>query len=276
MIAARFLISSLLGLSLATTVGVIGWETDWGRLLIADAATDSKQRIASLDSKILPAYSLAPMTAHYKETVERPLFIPTRRPAPASTASLTTMKKGQFKLAGTTVGAEVSVAYLYEAATNKTHRVNMGSDINGINVATVEATKVVLQLGDDREELSLRTSTSPKPLPPHVAASAAPGQPGQPGQFNQPRAMDPMGGPIPGNAAVAGSGSSLPQPGMGGSDMGGAPVPPMAAAPGSGPQAARVGPGVNVQDASNADVPAPPADPNAPQTRRRRFQNLPQ
>ncbi len=268
----RYVISTILGLSLASTIAVVGWETDWGRLLIGEAATETTQRSASLDSKILPAYGLAPMTAHYKEIVERPLFIPTRRPAPASTASQTAMKKGQFKLAGTTVSAGLAVAYLFETATNKTHRVNMGSDINGINVAKVEASIVVLQLGDDREELSLRTTSSPKPLPTPVAPSAAPGQPGQ---SNQPRTMDPMGGSMPGNTAVAGPGGNVPPHGIGGPDMGGAPT-PMAAVPGGGPQAARASQGPRLPDASNADVPTPPADPNAAQTRRRRFQNLPQ
>ncbi len=274
MITPRYIISSLLGLSLITTVGVIGWETDWGRLLVGEAVTESTPRVATLDSKILPVYGLAPMTAHYKETVERPLFVPTRRPAPASTASQTAMKKGQFKLAGTTISAEVSVAYLFEAATNKTHRVNMGSEFNGMTVAKVEANKVVLRQGDDSEELSLRTSASPKPLPTHVAA---PGQPGSPGQSNQPRPMDPMGGSMPGGTAMAGPGGQVPPPGMGGPDSG-APT-PTTAPPGVGPTQGRPNVGPRPPDASNTgnvDVTAPPADANTPQTRRRRFQNLPQ
>ena len=104
----RYAITTALVLLLATTLGLIGWETEWGRALVSDDTNSAIQRVATLDIKILPAYTLAPLTTHYKETVERPLFIPTRRPAPASTASQTAMKKGQFKLAGTTVSAEAT------------------------------------------------------------------------------------------------------------------------------------------------------------------------
>ncbi|MEI6738334.1 MAG: hypothetical protein WCL29_07650, partial [Pseudomonadota bacterium] len=171
MMTPRYTITTILGVLLAATLGAIGWETGWGHAFRGDAPTPSAMRVASLDSKILPAYALAPMEANYKETVERPLFISTRRPAPqGSSTSQTAMKKGQFKLTGTTVSAGISVAYLFEAATNKTHYINMGNDINGIKVERVDATRVVLKQGDDSEELSLSTAPSPKVVPTQVAA----------------------------------------------------------------------------------------------------------
>ncbi len=264
MMAPRHTITTILAVALATTVAVIGWETDWGRALHSDAPLPSSDRVATIDSKILPAYGLAPMESNYKETVERPLFISTRRPAPASTNSQTVMKKGQFKLAGTTISAGASVAYLFETANNKTHRVSLGGDINGIKVERVEATRVVLKQGDDSEELSLRTSPSPKVVAPQVAAAPAPGQPGQPAQPGVPG-----GGPPMPQTAQAGPGAMQNQ------FAGGA---PMAAAPGSGvPQAGRpLPPNSRPVTDPTGETAAPAADPIAATARRRRFQNLPQ
>ena len=261
----RYAITTVLALMLAAVAAAIGWETDWGRRLHADSPPPPSGRVATLDNKILPAFALPPIDANYKETVERPLFIPTRRPAPAGAASQTAMKKGQFKLAGTTVSAGVSVAYLFEAATNKTHRVNLGQDINGINVSAVETSRVVLKQGEDSEELSLRTSSSPKVLPTQVAAvSPVPGSPGQPGQPGQPQPMvaGAVTAAMPMVTATAALGSSAMPPGPGA----GSPSPvSMPNAPGL----PRLAPG-------NAENAAPSTDPNAAQTRRRRFQNLPQ
>lgn len=262
MMMPRHAMSLVLALALFATMAVIGWETDWGSALRSDAPLPSSGRVATLDSKILPPYGLAPMESRYKETVERPLFISTRRPAPAGASTQTAMKKGQFKLAGTTISVGASVAYLFETANNKTHRVSLGGDINGIKVERVEATRVVLKQGDDSEELSLRTSVSPKVVAPQVAAAPAPGQPGQPAQ--------PGGPPMPQpTQAQAGPGVMQNQFAAGAS---------MAAAPGSGvPQAARQLPpdGRPVTDPTG-ETAAPAADPLAAAARRRRFQNLPQ
>ncbi len=264
MMMPRHAISLVLALALFATMAVIGWETDWGSALRSDAPVPSSGRVATLDSKILPPYGLAPMESRYKETVERPLFISTRRPAPAGSSTQTAMKKGQFKLAGTTISAGASVAYLFETANNKTHRVSLGGDINGIKIERVEATRVVLKQGDDSEELSLRTSASPKIVAPPVAA-AAPGQPAPPGTPGGN--SGPPG--VPPTQAQAGPGVMQGQfaPGM-----------PMAAAPAGGvPQAARptAPSGRPITDPSGETV-APAADPIAAAARRRRFQNLPQ
>lgn len=251
MMTPRYTITVIFVVALAATLGAIGWETDWGRAFSGDPPSPSASRVATLDSKILPAHALGPMDMNYKETVERPLFISSRRPAPPSNAtSQTALRKGQFKLTGTTVSAGISVAYLFETATNKTHYVNLGRDINGIKVERVEATRVLLRQGDESEELSLVTSQSPKVVPPLVAAvSPAPGQvaamPGEagfgPGQTS---------GVMPPSAIAGGAGAGpLPTQAV----QGGRPI-----------------------DAGNAQNIPPPTDPTAAQTRRRRFQNLPQ
>jgi hypothetical protein len=276
MMAPRFVITGVLVAMLTLTVGVIGWETDWGRRFGGSENRLQSTKRAALDTKVLPPFALAPLSpagTGYRETIERPLFIPTRRPAPAGSGTQMAMKKGQFRLAGTTVSENISVAYLFETANNKTHRINKGAEIYGMTVDAVSANRVVLKQGDETEELLLRTSTSPRPPPPPpVAAATPPGQPPQPGQPGQqviPAPATPPGMPA---AAVAG----FAPPGV--AVQGGVPpgVNPMAqTAPGvMNPNAG--GPAPGAQNPTNPAAADAAQDPNQPAARRRRFQNLPQ
>lgn len=264
---ARYVLTAVLSLLLIAALAFIGWETDWGRALRGEAP-DPTTRVATLDTNVLPPFQLPSLDANYKETIERPLFLSARRPAPPSNAtSQVAMKKGQFKLSGTTVSAGISVAYLVETATNKTHRVNLGSAINGIMVERVEANRVVMKQGDETEELTLRSSASPKLQQVAVVA----GQPGVPGQ--------PVGQPT-GLPGIPGGnfGPPLPQnpPGQQGQQLQGM-APGFMPGQGAAPQVA----GVPQQQASQqvpgqAVVSPTTPDPNGVQMRRRRFQNLPQ
>jgi hypothetical protein len=281
MIASRFVITSVLALLLTGAVGLIGWETDWGRRLVGSDNRLQSTKRASLDTKILPAFALAPLSPSgtgYRETIERPLFIPTRRPAPVGNTTQMAMKKGQFRLAGTTVSEQMSVAYLFETSTNKTLRVNRGAEVNGITVESVSANRVVLKQGDETEELFLRTSSSPKPPPPPPVA-AAPGQPGgqTPGQapgtsgnvLQAGQAPAPMPPPMP---SFAPPGVNVQAGLPPGAAVG---APPMPTGMSAG------GPLIPGGQAPNMNGPTDPAaapavDPNNPVVRRRRFQNLPQ
>lgn len=258
---ARYLLTAMLSLLIVAALAFIGWETDWGRALRGEAP-DAVTRVATLDTTVLPTFQLPPLDANYKETIERPLFLSTRRPAPPSNVTTqVAMKKGQFKLAGTTVSAGISVAYLVETASNKTHRVNMGEDINGIKVERVAATRVVMKQGDEMEELTLRSSISPKLPPPQQVAAVSPnpgqptsGMPGVPGgNFGPPLPANQQGQQIPGLAPNQMAPGFIPNQG----------VPPQVA-------------GVQQQIPGQASAVPAPADPNGVQMRRRRFQNLPQ
>ena len=268
----RFALTGMIAVLMLGIAGLIGWQTDWGRAW-RDSSPEIEARKANLDTAVLPAYKLAPLDSDYKQTTERPLFVPTRRPAPAAnTSAQVVMKKGQFKLAGTTVSTGVSIAYLVETANNKTHRVNQGGEINGIRVERVDAARVLLKQGDDSEELSLRTAASPKlPPPAQVAAAPIPGQPGQQGQPIQPGQLPGVPGgnfgpPLPqGQAFPQGVPQQVPPQFASGQPVAGAPNAAVAGAPVQQPLPV---PGVTPN--------AGQTDPNAVQMRRRRFQNLPQ
>ena len=269
MMPTRYVLTTVLGVLLTGTAGVIGVETDWGRAWTGGQSSAAVKLSAPLDTNLLPPFALArlsPSGDGYRETVERPLFVPTRRPAPAGSGAQMAMKKGQYRLAGTTVSEHISVAYLFETGTSKTFRVNKGADINGMTVDSVSATRVVLKQGDDTEELTLRISTSPRtpPPPPQQVAGGAPLPPGQ----------------SHGASPQAGVGSHVAPPGFeppGGSFQAGS-SPAVAGAPGSAPAPGVRVPGAPAAAAQDANAAATPAasDPNQPQQRRRRFQNLPQ
>ena len=254
----RYGLTALLGLTAVSCLGAIGFETGWGRavrltLPTANDATRTPDMLAAL-----PGFALPSLENGFKETAERPLFTPTRRP-PASNlaANVPAMKRGQFKLSGTSVNNELTVAFLLETATGKTVRVTKGKEINGMKLDAVEANRVVLKQGDETEELTLRTAASPPPSA-NVAARApvtAPAAPGVPVAV-QPVAVVTVGAP--------------PQP-----VARPATQPPNALAPAQG---SAVLPGFTqpAAPASPQSQAAPPADTGNTAQRRRRIQNPPQ
>jgi len=175
----RTVITWLLPLALLT--GVIGWETNWGRaspnLPIVDVAPAPQPVTVAL----LPDYVPASGAAVTREMVSRPLFNPTRRPAPVAVVETAKpkMQRGQFALAGTTVVEGKATAFLRETNGGKPRRVVQGETINGLLVADVKADRVRLTMGEEAEELLLKVVTNSRPTPqpvlPQVAAGAAPG-----------------------------------------------------------------------------------------------------
>jgi hypothetical protein len=254
-------LSALLSVAALCGAVAIGIETQWGgalRLPSTGSGADSSRAPEMVAT--YPNFSIPSLNGGFVETAERPLFLPSRRPIPAGpSASTLVMKKGQYKLSGTSVESDLAVAYLIETATNKSVRATKGKEIvgsPGLMLDQVEATRVVLKLGDDTETLELRTAASPsKPATP-PGSNASPGTPAAPGVAS----VAPVPAPSQPPAFFA------PQP---------------AAAPAAAPAPANSGPtpGSSVMPGfvlpgGGAAAAAPAADAAA--QRRRRFQNLPQ
>jgi len=181
-------------LPLAALAAAIGWETDWGSALDKRpqpaAAIEPMPVVASL----LPEFTIAGGVAARTEMVQRTLFNPTRRPAPAvaQDGAAARLQRGQFALTGTMLVDGKSTAFLREVAGNKARRVEAGEKINGMLVADVRPDRVTFTLGDESEELVLKVGTNPRPTvppaavaqaatPPPAAAQAAAVQPAAPG-----------------------------------------------------------------------------------------------
>jgi hypothetical protein len=162
-----YLFSALLAAGIVLTLVAIGLETDWGR---AGHSLPVVKRMAPAriaDAGILPAFSLGPVDQVSPQAGERPLFVPTRRPAPVAVASQpSAMRKGQFLLQGTSITKDFGdIAMFKEVATNRSYVVRKGEQLNGITVDKVEASGVLLKQGEETEDLTIKTQGPTKGAP---------------------------------------------------------------------------------------------------------------
>jgi hypothetical protein len=181
------------GIPFAVVVAALGYETDWGRDVTPDRPTPAKAGPSPVGVALLPEYGISGGVEARRETVERSLFNPTRRPAPPATQTAqapTQAQHGQYTLTGTTVVGNVATAFLREVKGGKSHTVHAGESLNGVTVAEVKPDVVKLKQGSDVEELRLKIASGPKstvqiaaptPPPTHPGAAHVPGLPGAPG-----------------------------------------------------------------------------------------------
>ena len=206
--------------------------------------TGAGRKPSAGEAKLLPPLASAPPEQAYPETAARPLFTPTRRPAPEPAAQQqAAFQPGQFVLLGVTVAGDNRIAMLREKSTGRIYRIPRGGEVNGIKLATIERDTVTLAMGGQQEQLPLT-----------VQKGAAPGQPTPGGPGAVPAASATMHGPFGGG--TPGGASGVPHPG--------APVPfPSAVAPGQGPA-----PPMPVAPGSSPNVPFPgaPVPASAPPT----------
>ncbi len=126
----------------AIVVAALGFETDWGRAVSQDAPAAPATPPQPVAVALLPEYRIDGGLDARKETVDRVLFNPTRRPAPPATQTAgpnATMKRGQYTLTGTTVVGSVATAFLREVNGGKSRAVRQGETLNGMLVAEVNA-----------------------------------------------------------------------------------------------------------------------------------------
>ena len=163
-----YLISTLLAAGIVLALVAIGLETNWGRARhsVAEGKRMAPARVA--DAGLLPAFGLAPIDQVSPQAGERPLFVPTRRPAPVAVAvPPSAMRKGQFLLQGTSITKDFGdVAMLKEVANNRAFVVRKGELLNGITVDKIEPGQVLLKQGDETEDLAMKTQGPSKVVPP--------------------------------------------------------------------------------------------------------------
>jgi hypothetical protein len=159
---------------------LIGWETEWGHALKRVPAQNVNVAPQPVNVALLPEYQISGGVAERRDTVERTLFNPTRRPAPPppSAGAKSAIQPGQFVLTGTTVVDQKATAFLREVNGGRSRRVQQGESINGMLVAEVRPDRVKLTQGGDAEILTLKVALGPKTTIQPVAAP----QPGAPAQ----------------------------------------------------------------------------------------------
>lgn len=187
---SRHLPAALALLVAALLLVTIGVELGWGRRISLPLPQPKAQETKLALTHLQPDFGLPPLEPTYAAMLERPLFVPTRRPPPPPPPVVPpkpAMRKGQFLLVGVILTKDKKIAFLREIANGKMLRVEEGKEINGIRVASMEKEKIVLKQWDDQEELVLKIQPMPKLAPaPQAAVPARPGQPGVPAAAPQP------------------------------------------------------------------------------------------
>jgi hypothetical protein len=151
---------------------VIGVEAGFGASLRDALRPAGAKSALPTDAKLLPPLIATAAEQSYPETTARPLFTPTRRPAPAVVAAAPqpTFQKGQFVLAGVITVGDKRIAMLREKSNGRTHRVEPGKEVNGIKVADIQREQVTLAQGGEQEVLTLSVL---RPAPGTSMGSAA-------------------------------------------------------------------------------------------------------
>lgn len=182
-IAGLALLAAALGVLLAFEI------TDASRSRIP---AGTARKVAAAPAKLLPPIAQTPPEQAYPETVQRPLFTPTRRPAPPqATAGAPSFQKGQFQLLGVIIAGNTKTAMLREKASGKIHRLEVGREVNGVRVATIDRDTVTLAQGAESEIVPMQVQ--------------------KPGVAAPPMAAGPFGGPV-GQVPQAHPGAPQPVP----------------------------------------------------------------
>lgn len=155
----------------------IGRELGWGDSLHQPVPKAVVHPSAPVEISLHPDFRLPAQQDAYAETLERPLFVPSRRSAPPAPAAPPppppAMLKGQFQLLGTIITDEMRYAVVKEVSSGKERQVAQGFTINGLQLEAVEADRIVFTQYDDREEIRLKIQASPKPAATPPGAQAA-------------------------------------------------------------------------------------------------------
>jgi hypothetical protein len=153
-------------------VVMIGGELGWGKKLVQPLPVPVVSPSEPIEIVLPPDYRLPGLEKAYSGTLERSLFVSTRRKAPPPPPPPPpSMQKGQFQLLGTTITDEFSIAIVREVSSGKVRQVYKGFTINGLQLELVEPDRIVFSQYDDQEEIRLKIQTSPKPAASPQAAS---------------------------------------------------------------------------------------------------------
>jgi hypothetical protein len=148
----------------ASLVLLIGVELGWGKKLVQPMPVPVVSLSEPIEIVLPPDFRLPALEKAFAGTLERSLFVPTRRKAPPPPPPPPpTMQKGQFQLLGTTITDEFSIAIVKEVSSGKVRQIYKGYTINGLQLDLVESDRIVFSQYDDREEIRLKIQASPKP-----------------------------------------------------------------------------------------------------------------
>ena len=191
----------------AAVAAIIGWETGWGGRIVPAPEPGPAPKPQPVALALLPDYAVDPNVAASRETVERPAFVPTRRPAPAPVQEVPKprMPRNLFTLTGTAVVDQKQIAFLRENQGGKARTVRAGETVSGVTITEIKPDRIKLTMGDETEELVLKVAAGPRQTIQPPVVGAAPGRPapapGAPAAGGQAVAAD-TGAPMDADATI--------------------------------------------------------------------------
>ncbi|MDR1529791.1 MAG: hypothetical protein LBS40_05270 [Burkholderiales bacterium] len=143
---------------------VLGWQTGFGTSIRKSPPEISLPPAAPVEVSLMPEFKPDDL-AVMKETATRPVFVPTREPAPPAETTADaprSIERGMYTLTGTAIVGETRLAFLRTVKDGKALTVRVGDTVNGMNVVEVTEGRVKLAKGNEEEELFLKVATGPK------------------------------------------------------------------------------------------------------------------
>ncbi len=151
----------------------IGGELGWGDTFKQSIPVPVVLQPVPIEIVLPLDFRLPVRERAYAQSLERPLFVPSRRKAPPVPPVLPpsppppppppTMQKGQFQLMGTIITGEMRVAVVKEVSSGKERQIVQGYTINGLQLQLVEAGRIVFTQYEDSEEIQLKIQRSSRP-----------------------------------------------------------------------------------------------------------------
>jgi hypothetical protein len=166
---------------------IIGWETGFGTSVRKKPPKVELPAAQPLEVTLMPEFRPIDLVT-MKATAERPLFTPTREPAPPAeetTEQGTPVERSDYLLTGTALVGETKLAFLKNIKDNKPLTVRVGDKVNGMDVTEVTEDRVKLSSGGREEEILLKVAAGPK----GAVTPAAPPQGQQPMTPQQQRVL---------------------------------------------------------------------------------------
>jgi len=161
---------SILAAGLLAACALLG-STVYGELTAPPIAPAAALQPLTTPAAAAPNAPFAmPPLETYAEVTARPLFFPTRRPAPIQAATVDRVDAQSLVLVGVILAESGKAALIARANLPGARRVALGEEIEGWVLAEIDADRVVLRSGTTEAVLPLK-DRRPNPTPPKPNAA---------------------------------------------------------------------------------------------------------
>jgi general secretion pathway protein N len=112
-------------------------------------------------------FALPPFQS-YAVVTERPLFTPSRHPAPTQTSSQPASESSAIVLTGIVIAGDDKVALVADTNAGSLARYREGQTIGGWTLVAIQQDRIVIERGATRREIKLtdKSQTTPEGVPP--------------------------------------------------------------------------------------------------------------